>query len=82
MMAPRQAARVYGEGEKTEHGGWVVRRPSRPLLTVDNPARMALVWNAPVALRGVGFHLPTTASMAVDRGWGRRTVIRRCAAGG
>ena len=64
-VAP-EATRVYGEGEKTDHGGWVVQRPARPLLTADNPARMALVWPAPVALRGVSFHLPTTASMAVD----------------
>ena len=64
-VAP-EATRVYGEGEKTEHGGWVVERPSRPLLSDDNPAVMALVWKTPVTLRGVSFHLPSTASMAVD----------------
>ena len=64
-VAP-EAKRVCGEGEVTTTGGWQIARPRRPLITDDNPARMALVWDQPVTLRGVSFHRPTTASLRID----------------
>jgi hypothetical protein len=64
-LAPA-AERVFEEGSGTEKGGWKVTRPAKPPISEDNPARMALVWPTPVTLRGVSFHFPTTASMAID----------------
>ncbi len=60
------ATAFYEEGTNTEKGGWKVTRPAKPPMSVENPARMALVWPTAVTLRGVSFHYPTTASMAID----------------
>jgi sugar lactone lactonase YvrE len=65
-LAPK-AARIFGDGGAAPGGGWTATRPPTTPINGNNPACMALVWPAPVPVRGAVVIRPTPdGATAVD----------------